>query len=143
MSQNPNQGTEYISGFFNEDEEVNESEFDELAGKQETSKLIHNQQKNPVGKEQPKKSKRPRKTIEQEIAELDARRERLMDKKRKQEAHEKIVFGAITIKALKNALMSTNRKMAAGKIIEAIIEIADKKEIEIIDKIIKKINENK
>lgn len=44
--------------------------------------------------------KRTRKTIEQELAELDAKRERLMDKKRRQEAHEKIVFGTTIIAML-------------------------------------------
>ena len=100
MSQNPNQEIKYTSGFLNEDEEVNESEFDELAGEQETSKLAHNQQKNPEEREQPKKTKRPRKTIEQELAELDARRQRLMEKKRSEDARKKIVFGAASIKAL-------------------------------------------
>ena len=63
--------------------------------------MLDNQQNNQEEEEQPKKSKRPRKTIEQEIAELDARREKLMEKKRKQDAHEKIVFGSTAIKVFK------------------------------------------
>lgn len=139
--QNPNQEVEYISGFL-EEEVVNESEFDELTGEQEVSKLADNQQKEqnkPKTEEKAKKIKRPRKTIEHELAELDAKRERLMEKKRRQDAHEKIVFGAVTIKALRNALNSTNRKMAAGKIIEGILEIANEQEKTIIEKILNKI----
>ena len=141
MNQKPNQEVEYISGF-REEEMVEDSDFDEsVNGQEKTDKLTENQQNKPE-EEQPKKSKRPRKTIEQEIAELDAKRERLMEKKRRQEAHEKIVFGAVTIKALKNALNSTNRKMAAGKIIDGIIESANESEKIIIDKIIDKIKNN-
>lgn len=139
--QNPNQEVEYISGFL-EEEVVNESEFDEPTGEQEVSKLADNQQKEqnkPKTEEKAKKIKRPRKTIEQELAELDAKRERLMEKKRRQDAHEKIVFGAVTIKALRNALNSTNRKMAAGKIIEGILEITNEQEKTIIEKILNKI----
>lgn len=110
-NQNPNQEVEYTSGFLNEDEEVNESEFDEPTGEQEADKLADNQQK--------KKVKRPRKTIEQEIAELDAKRERLMEKKRRQDAHEKIVFGGVVIALLKDLQKSNNPE--AIKIIDLII----------------------
>lgn len=100
MNQKPNQEVEYISGF-REEEVVEDSDFDEsVNGQEKTDKLTENQQNKPE-EEQPKKSKRPRKTIEQEIAELDAKRERLMEKKRRQDAHEKIVFGAAAIKVFK------------------------------------------
>ena len=102
--------------------------------------LAYNQQKNLEGKEQPKKSKRPRKTIEQEIAELDAKRERLMEKKRRQEAHEKIIFGATIIamlKEMKNKSVDDYNKLA-DKIIEFSKAIETNNE-RIIIKIIEKI----
>ena len=101
MNQNLNQEVEYISGFL-EEEVVDDSDFNEPVEDQEKADdLAENLQNEQQEKEQPKKIKRPRKTIEQEIAELDAKRERLMEKKRRQEAHEKIVFGAASIKVLK------------------------------------------
>lgn len=51
---------------------------------------------------QKSKQKRTRKTIEQELAELEARKQKLLESKRKSEAHEKIVFGGIIISILKN-----------------------------------------
>lgn len=50
--------------------------------------------------QKPKKA-RTRKTIEQELAELEARRQRLLETKRKADAHEKIIFGATVIAMLK------------------------------------------
>lgn len=70
---------------------------------QEAGNLANSQQNKPE-EEQPKKPKRPRKTIEQEIAELDAKRERLMEKKCRQEAHEKIIFGSTIISLLKELI---------------------------------------
>lgn len=120
MNQNPNQEVEYISTFLDEDEEVNEADFDEPTREQEkVGNLADNQQNKPEGDEQPKKPRRPRKTIEQEIAELDAKRERLMEKKRRQDAHEKIVFGGVVMALLKD-LKKKNDPMAI-KIIDMVL----------------------
>ena len=109
MSQNPNHGAEYISGFL-EEEVVDDSDFNgQVEDQEKADDLTENQQNEQQEKEQPKKTKRPRKTIEQEIAELDAKRERLMEKKRKQEAHEKIVFGATVIAMLQEMKDISNK----------------------------------
>lgn len=118
-NQNPNQKVEYVSVFLDENEVVNESEFEEQPEEQEAGKLADNHQKKPEEEEQPKKVKRPRKTIEQEIAELDAKRERLVERKRKQEAHEKIIFGATVIAMLKEMRVKNdkNREIIINNII--------------------------
>ena len=99
MNQNPKQEVASTSDFL--EEVVEEADFDEATGEPEVDKLADSQQSKLEEKEQPKKAKRPRKTIEQELAELDARRQRLMEKKRSQEAHKKIVFGAVAMKVFK------------------------------------------
>lgn len=87
--------------------------------------------------EQDQKPKRTRKTIEQELAELDAKRQRLMEKKRSQETHEKIVFGTTVIAMLKKM---KGRNDINGpvicKTILAYTEVEQPKDIEIINKII-------
>lgn len=141
--QNPNQEVEYISGFL-EEEEVNELAFDEPTGQQEVGKLADNQQKKPNGEEQSKKVKRPRKTIEQEIAELDAKRDRLMEKKRRQEAHAKIVFGGAVIALLKN--LRENKDPLAMDIVDKILNFTNKnnpKDIPILLTITDKIRDMK
>ena len=103
MNQNPNQEVGYISGFLNEDEEVNESDFNEpIEESKKADESAGKQQNKLEGEEQPKKPKRTHKTIEQELAELDEKRQKLIEKKRRQEAHEKIIFGAIVIAMLKD-----------------------------------------
>lgn len=99
-----------------ENEEKNISEFEE---QEKVAKLVENEQNQVDEKEPPKRAKRPRKTIEQEIAELDAKRERLMEKKRRQDAHEKIVFGATVIAMLKEmkAKNDKNREIMIKNII--------------------------
>ena len=94
--------------------------------------------------EQPQKSKRPRKTIEQEIAELDAKRERLIEKKRRQEVHEKIIFGGNIIKMLREMKIDSDKSydIFYNKIIESTKKIQNKDK-EIILKIISRINEIK
>lgn len=135
--QNPNQEVEYISGFLDEDEVVNESEFEEQPGEQEAGTLADNQQKKPE-EEQPKKIKRPRKTIEQEIAELDAKRERLMEKKRRQEAHEKIIFGATVLAMLKD--MKIANDINYQYLCKRVIDYINNKNLKNKDCIIKIIN---
>lgn len=140
MKQNLNQEIEYTSGFLNEDEEVNESDFDELAEEEEAGKLVDNQQKKQEGEEQPKKEKRPRKTIEQEIAELDAKRERLMEKKRRQDTNEKIVFGTTIIYILKYMKENDNKKYVnICEMINNFINVVNIKNKDIIYKIISNI----
>lgn len=140
MSQNQNQRVEYISGFLDKNEMVNESEFEEPTGEQEADKLAANQQKKQEGEERPKNVKRPRKTIEQEIAELDAKRERLMDKKRRQEAHEKIVFGSTVIAMLKDMKKRNDRNgPVICKTIQIFTEVEYPKYKDIVNNIIKKI----
>lgn len=140
MNQNPNQEVEYISGFL-EEEVVEDSDFDEHVEDQEKADdLAENKQNEQQEKEQSKKPKRPRKTIEQEIAELDAKRERLMEKKRKQEAHEKIVFGSTVIAMLKEMKGRKDRNgPVICKTILEFIEVEQPKNLEIIDKILKEL----
>lgn len=140
MSQNPNQKIKYISGFL-EEENVEESNFDEPVEEQEKDdKLAENQSNKPEGDKKPKKTQRPRKTIEQEIAELDARRERLIEKKRRQDAHEKIVFGSTVIAMLKEMKGRNDRNgPVICKTILAFTEVEQSKNYEVINKIIEDI----
>lgn len=65
-----------------------------------------NNQNNTTPNQQDQKTKktRNRKTIEQELAELEARKQKLLESKRKAEAHEKIIFGAAVMAMLKDMM---------------------------------------
>lgn len=83
------------------------------------------------------KQKRTRKTIEQELAELEARKQKLLESKRKAEAHEKIIFGATVIAMLKNMQKEgdENGKAICNLIIQFIQE-KNLKDCDIVKKII-------
>lgn len=126
------------------DERVNAIVFEEpdefgeaIAEEVESNKLSENEQDKPEEEQQPKKPKRTRKTIEQELAELDARRQRLMEKKRSQEAHEKIVFGATIMSMLKD--MKEKNDNIRQKFCDIILDYTREKypnNIDIINRII-------
>lgn len=81
--------------------------------------------------------KRTRKTIEQELAELEQRRAKLLEAKRKNETREKIVFGATVIAMLSDMKKNNDKNFTLIK--EKIQKYAKDKnlrDIEIIDKII-------
>ena len=142
MKQNPNQKVEYTSGFL-EEEEVNESDFDEPVEAQKKDDKLADTQSNKLAEdEHPKKTKRPRKTIEQEIAELDAKRERLIDKKRKNDTRVKIVFGSIIIGLLKDMRSKGLVKEVSNilRMLEGYTHVNYKKEIDLIEKISLEIN---
>lgn len=83
------------------------------------------------------KQKRTRKTIEQELAELEARKQKLLESKRKAEAHEKIIFGATVIAMLKEMQKEGDEN---GKAICELIDSFSKKKhlknYDIVNKII-------
>lgn len=93
--------------------------------------------------QKPKKT-RTRKTIEQELAELEARKQKLLETKRKADAHEKIIFGATVIAMLKG--MRKKGDPIAKVISDKLNEFATKdkgKDSEIIEKITSQILEIK
>lgn len=93
--------------------------------------------------QKPKKT-RTRKTIEQELAELEARKQKLLESKRKADAHEKIIFGATVIAMLKG--MRKKGDPMAKLISDKLNEFATKdkgKDFEIIEKITAQILEIK
>lgn len=93
--------------------------------------------------QKPKKT-RTRKTIEQELGELEAKKQRLLETKRKADAHEKIIFGATVIAMLKS--MRKKGDPVAKVISDKLNEFATKdkgKDSEIIEKITAQILEIK
>lgn len=111
---------------------------EEISKKQAASQ--NNEQGNKDEVAETQKPKRPRKTIEQEIEELDAKRQKLIEKKRSQDTHEKIVFGSTVIAMLKNKKVKndSDSKDICDKIIDFTISEQPKNE-EIIKKIISQI----
>ena len=85
------------------------------------------------------KQKRTRKTIEQELAELEARKQKLLESKRKAETHEKIIFGATVIAMLKD--MQKNGDPTGRDVALKLNNFAQKLKIKDINAIIKIVNE--
>ena len=83
------------------------------------------------------KQKRTRKTIEQELAELEARKQKLLESKRKAETHEKIIFGATVIAMLKELKKRNDQNCEAiADLINSFAAAKKIKELGIIEKII-------
>lgn len=61
------------------------------------------------------KPKRPRKTIEQELAELEQRKAKLLEAKRKNETREKIIFGATVIAMLSDMKKNNDKNFTLIK----------------------------
>lgn len=114
--------------------------------------MENSQQKNPQPanqshtnqKDQKPKQTRTRKTIDQELADLEARKQKLLESKRKAETREKIIFAATVIAMLKELQKRGDENSEA--IAQLIIVFTKKeraKDIEIIKKIINPILEIK
>ena len=110
--------------------------------------MENSQQKNPQPtnqsptnqKDQKPKQTRTRKTIEQELADLEAKKQKLLETKRKAEAHEKIIFGATVIAMLKELQKRGDENSEAiAQLIMGFTKKERAKDIEIIEKIIKQI----
>lgn len=86
------------------------------------------------------KQKRTRKTIEQELAELEARKQKLLESKRKVDAHNKIIFGA-TVIAMLNEMQKKGDKngKAICELIENFAHEKKLKDYDIVQNIIEKI----
>lgn len=84
--------------------------------------------------------KRTRKTIEQELAELEQRRAKLLEAKRKNETREKIIFGATVIAMLSDMKKNNDNNFTLIKDkIHKYAKDKNLKDIEIINRIISQI----
>lgn len=98
-----------------------------------------NKTSQPTTDQQDQKAKktRTRKTIEQELAELEARKQKLLESKRKAEAHEKIIFGATVIAMLKDMMKRNDQNgVTIAMTINAFAAAEQMKELKIVEKII-------
>lgn len=90
--------------------------------------------------DQKPKQKRTRKTIEQELAELEARKQKLLENKRKAEAHNKIIFGATVIAMLKEMQKEGDENgKAICELIENFAHGNNLKDYEIVHVIVEKL----
>lgn len=106
------------------------------ANNQQTQQSQNHQ---PTADQQAQKVKktRQRKTIEQELAELEARKQKLLETKRRAEAHEKIIFGATVIAMLKDMIKGNDPNgVTIARTINAFAAFQNSKEQGTIEKII-------